>query len=143
MQPISVKKKQKQGTVNLTQLKTLLTKGCVHLDNRYLTIIKSQNSLESTIESSDSDERKKDDFSLSPKFSLNIRPHIPKLAKQKLDDRVNSTLKLRKDYLENQAQEDFICGVCTFVVEEPSCCNECDANYCKTCIDGLDICPKC
>ena len=74
---------------------------------------------------------------------MNIRPHIPKLAKQKLDDRVNSTLKLRKDYLENQAQEDFICGVCTFIVEEPSCCNECDANYCKTCIDGLDTCPKC
>ena len=43
--------------------------------------------------------------------------------------------------------EDYICSICTNILENPLCCSDsdCDSLFCKDCIEGMigNKCPLC
>ena len=40
---------------------------------------------------------------------------------------------------------DFVCGICSNIVQDPKSCPSCDLNLCRSCIETLDekVCPEC
>ena len=79
---------------------------------------------------------------VNKRFKKDFSPYQVAIDKAQ-GELLENSLKLQKmlgsnlnpALLVDHDNDDFICGICELIIEDPTLCENCDQNFCKSCIN--------